>query len=109
MDEITLAGGLAAYPSDLSSSPPASPGKNPPQPSVFASYRADIASLPPETVLTRKQNDAGSGTHGPGEAKFRERTQSRREIAALRVCSLARSSSFFSLPLSLSLGKEITG
>lgn len=31
---------------------------------VFASYRADIAPLPSETVLTRKQNDAdGNDTH----------------------------------------------
>lgn len=60
---------------------------------VFASYRADIASLSPEMVLTRKQNDAGGNdTHAAGWTEFCGE-QSRREIVSPRIF----------------LGKKITG
>lgn len=52
---------------------------------VFTSYRADIAPLPSETVLTRKQNDAdGNDTHAAGWTEFRS-GQFRREIASPRA------------------------
>lgn len=52
---------------------------------VFASYHADITLLPPEMVLTRKQNDSvGDDTHVASWTEFCGE-QSRREIVSPRI------------------------
>lgn len=57
---------------------------------VFTSYRADIAPLPSETVLTCKQNDAsGDDTHAASWMEFWSE-QFYREITSPRAFSLEK-------------------
>lgn len=88
MDEITLAGLRLTLPSGRPLFATSLAREKSAAATVFTSYRADIAPLPSETVLTRKQNDAdGDDTHA---APLAGRTafcsgQFRREIASPRV------------------------
>lgn len=60
------------YPLVVVSSPPCSlTREKSAAATVFTSYRADIAPLPTEMVLTRKQNDAGGDdTHATLLAEY---------------------------------------
>lgn len=58
MDEITLAGLRLTLPSGRPLFATSLAREKSAAATVFTSYRADIAPLPSETVLTRKQNDA---------------------------------------------------
>lgn len=85
MDEITLAGLRLTLPSGRLLFAAGLAREKSAAAAVFASYRADIAPLPSETVLTRKQNDAdGNDTHAAGWTEFCS-GQFRREIASPRV------------------------